>query len=308
MGAEEKILVIRGGAIGDFILTLPAIAALRKKFPQVPVEILGHPRSANLAVATGLAEQVRSLDDPRLAGFFSLHGNLDGEFAKYFSTFSLAVSYLFDPEKIFAKNFACCSKAKFLAGPHRPDEKIKLHATKVFLQPLEHLGIFNADGAPILSLNSQPSTLNFLALHPGSGSERKNWPEEKWAELIRLLIEKTDFRLLFVGGEAEGDRLQRLSKNVSPDRVSLAQNLPLVELARKMKSCAAFLGHDSRISHLAAALDLPGVILWGETNEEIWRPPSGKLALLRHAKGIKEISVAAVFAALPKTFSVAGLI
>ena len=49
-----KILVIRGGAIGDFILTLPAIAALRNQFPQAHLEILGYPHIAQLALAGGL--------------------------------------------------------------------------------------------------------------------------------------------------------------------------------------------------------------------------------------------------------------
>jgi len=307
MAAHEKILVLRGGAMGDFILILPAIAALRQKFPQASLEILGYPHVANLAVVAGMAEQIRSIENPRLAGFFVRDGSLDLEFANYFSSFSLVVSYLYDPDKVFQNNFARTSQAQFISGPHRPDESLKLHAAKVFLQPLEYLGIFDTDSVPRLALNSQPTTPmnreqahNFLALHPGSGSERKNWPEEKWAELLRKLIDTTPWNFLLIGGEAEGDRLPRLSADLPRERIQLAQNLPLVELARRMKTCAAFLGHDSGISHLAAALDLPGLILWGDTTEEIWRPRSDKMILLRHPSGLKELPAAFVFGELEK--------
>jgi heptosyltransferase-3 len=51
-----RILVIRGGAIGDFILTLPVLAALRERFPGVEIEVLGYPHIASLALSGGLAK------------------------------------------------------------------------------------------------------------------------------------------------------------------------------------------------------------------------------------------------------------
>ena len=65
-----KILVIRGGAIGDFILTWPAIAALREKFPNHRLEILGYPRIAQLAILGGLADSVSPIEAPTLSPFF----------------------------------------------------------------------------------------------------------------------------------------------------------------------------------------------------------------------------------------------
>src|SRR5207245_11414227 len=93
-----------------------------------------------------------------------------------------------------------------------------------------------------------------LALHPGSGDERKNWPEANWADLLHYLIQATDLKLLVIGGEAEGERLQRLAAALPPVRTRVAQSLPLIDLARLLQGCAAFIGHDSGISHLAAAV------------------------------------------------------
>jgi len=296
--AQGRILIIRGGAIGDFILTLPVLAALRKQFPETRLEVLGYPHIAQLALAGGLADQVRSVEAGPLAGFFARNGTLDSLLQQYFGSFSIIISYLYDPDGIFQGNVARCSKAQFIAGPHRPDEKAALHATEVFLRPLERLAIFEADPVPRLNIApifSGNSGLPILALHPGSGSEHKNWPEAKWSELLQKLARARPVPLLLVGGEAEQERLARLAKILPESRVDLAKNLPLAELAARLAGCAAFVGHDSGITHLAAAVGLPLLVLWGDSVEPVWRPQGGKSTLLKDAKGLREISVARVF-------------
>jgi heptosyltransferase-2 len=294
---KPKILVIRGGAIGDFILTLPAVAALRRQFPQAHLEVLGYPHIARLALAGGLVDRVQPIEAPSLAGFFARDTVLDPDWRDYFSEFDLIVSYLYDPDEIFKANVCRCSVRQFISGPHRPGDAESVHATQVYLKPLERLAIFDADPIPRLTLNaSQPGrgqngSTQQLALHPGSGSERKNWPEAKWAELIQRIRLTTDWHLLLVGGEAEGGRLRRLAGLLPPARFSLAQSLPLVELAERLRPGSAFAGHDSGITHLAAALGLPCLVLWADTLEEIWRPQGERLVILKEITGIRDISV-----------------
>lgn len=298
--SKGKILVIRGGAIGDFILTLPVLSALRAQFPDTEIEVLGYPHIVQLAVAGGLAHNVRPIESRPLAGFFARHGELDDGLADYFAGFALIISFLYDPDQIFQTNIARCSGAQFITGPHRPDETAGMHAARHFLKPLERLAIFDADSIPRLILAPgaveapvQPG--RWLALHPGSGSESKNWPEGNWKALISLLGQRTDLNLLVVGGEAEGERFQRLADLVPPVRRRVLFNAPLVELGRSLTSCAAFVGHDSGITHLAAAVGLPGLVLWGGTREEIWRPPSRAMKIVRHPHGLGALPAEAVF-------------
>jgi heptosyltransferase-2 len=295
---QGRILVIRGGAIGDFILTLPAIAALRRQFPKAHLEVLGYPHIAQLALAGGLVDRVQSIEAGALAGFFARDGELVEKLVDYFSEFDLILSYLYDPDGIFETNVGLCTGAQFLVGPHRAKEAARLHAAKVYLQPLERLAIFDADPVPRLELsprspaiNYRRSAINLLALHPGSGSESKNWPEPKWAELLERLMSATEFDLLLVGGEAEGERLQRLAAGLPPTRARVAQSLALADLAHLLVGCRAFVGHDSGISHLAAALGLPGLVLWGDTDEAVWRPPSEKMIVLRCPAGLARLPV-----------------
>ena len=201
-----------------------------------------------------------------------------------------------DPERIFQSNVARCSSAPFLAGPHRPDESTGLHAAQPSLRALESLGVSAPDPCPRLVLPG-PAGLAagpWLAVHPGSGSPQKNWPEPKWAEFLSRLSATTGWHFLLIGGEAEGARCQRLAATLPPHRARLAQNLPVVELGQTMRSCTAYIGHDSGITHLAAALDLPGLVLWGPSNEAVWRPLSSRMRLLRDARGLEALPVEAV--------------
>jgi heptosyltransferase-3 len=298
-----KILIIRGGAIGDFILTLPVFAALRAQLPAAELHVLGYQRVAQLAVEDGLAKEARSIDSRALAGFFARQGELASEWRDYFGSFAVIISYLYDPDGFFQANVARCSKAHFIVGPHRPDDTAGIHATDVLLKPLERLAIFDADPFPRLSfapLASSPAPQ--LALHPGSGSERKNWPETRWAEFLQLIVSETDLPLLLVGGEAEGERLQRLASVLPANRAEVLQNVPLVDLARRLGSCRAFVGHDSGITHLSAAVGLPGLVLWGETARDVWAPKSRSMKVISSPRGLQSLGVKEVVGELQRLF------
>jgi len=303
--SQGKILVIRGGAIGDFILTLPALAALRRQFPNAHLEVLGYPHIVQLAQAGGLVDRVQAIEARALAGFFARQGELSEALRDYFSEFDIIVSYLYDPDEIFKTNVARCCFGQFIAGPHRPRETEAIHATRVFLKPLERLAIFDADPIPRLSIKHHQSTADCLALHPGSGSERKNWPERNWSDLIGSFLNSTDTNLLLVGGEAEGERLQRLAAALPLSRCTVARSLPLVELAGRMQACVGFVGHDSGITHLAAALGVPTVVLWADTVEAIWRPQGERLTVIREPAGIESIRIERVRCELQALLKVA---
>src|SRR5262245_38035188 len=178
------ILIIRGGAIGDFVLTLPVLAALRAQFPKARLEVLGYRHIVELALAGGLADAVRSIEARALAGFFAQATDLAPDLQAYFEQFAIILSFLYDPEGVFEANVRRCSSAQFIAGPHRPDEREMLHATEVFLRPLQRLAIFEADPTPRLTLDPSKigefrstadlgagdSAIASIALHPGSGS------------------------------------------------------------------------------------------------------------------------------------------
>ncbi len=315
-----KILVIRGGAIGDFILTLPVLAALREQFPKVRRELLCYERVASLATTVGLVDHAEAIDARPMASFFASNGPLPTRLSEYFGSFDLIISYLFDPDRVFQSNVARCSKAQFLVGPHRPNEAEDVHATDAFLRPLTRLAIFEPDPVPRLDLFSamanRPELVleppqshhktaedpfqadHWLALHPGSGSERKNWPEYRWSALLQRLSAESRLRFLMLGGEAEGEKLGRLISVLPKSRTRVAASLPLVEVGALLGQCRGYVGHDSGISHLAAAVGVRGLILWGESRVQVWGPRSDRFRILPSSRRLADVAVGEVLAAV----------
>ena len=133
----NRVLVIRGGAIGDFVLTLPAIKLLRDDFPQAHIEILGYQHIIALAERRFYADAIRSIEYGPLARFFAKGSALPAELTEYFGSFDLIVSYLFDSDKILQNNLKRCGIKMFIAGP--PKLSSHEHAALQLARPLEEI-------------------------------------------------------------------------------------------------------------------------------------------------------------------------
>lgn len=283
----KRILVIRGGAIGDFVLTLPAINLLRDRFPAAHLEILGYKHIVALAEKRFYADASRSIEYAALASFFARGAELPSDLADYFQSFDLVVSYLFDPDGIFETNLKRCGVDSFLACSSKitGDE----HAAAQLARPLAQLDLRLSNRAAKLYPNDLDRSFaaSFLqsrrpiAIHPGSGSVTKNWPGSNWRNLgQRLLSAGIADRLLLVGGEADAEVLTEI-KSAFGTSVQFAENLPLPQLAAVLEKCALFLGHDSGISHIAAAVGIPCVLLFGPTDPAVWAPANEDVSVLR---------------------------
>lgn len=291
MKSAGKILVIRGGAIGDFILTLPVFAALRAHFPDTHLEVLGYPRVASLALEHGLVDAVQPIDSRAVAGFFAgREFLLDQKTAEYFSSFNVIISYLYDPDENFKSNVAKKFRGHYVQGPHKPQDWGDKHATKVLLSPLEKLAIYEPDPIPKLPVPENPTHQRWVAVHPGSGSKSKNWPVAQWKHLLPLLNKELSAKLLVVSGESEGAEVNQLLPGLPEGTFHHAHGLPLPELSRMLAGAIGFVGHDSGISHLAAALGRPTIALWGPTNEAVWRPLGDHVKILKHPAGLAAMS------------------
>ena len=274
----NRILVIRGGAIGDFILTLPALKALRNARPQAHMEILGYKHIAVLAENRFYAQAARSIEYGPLARFFARNSELPEELADYFASFDFIVSYLYDPDRIFEANLRRCGVENLICGPARIVEKAG-HAARQLARPIEELGIEVVDLSERVfpSVEDREFAREFLAsvpqptiaIHPGSGSHQKNWPLENW---IALFSPRSDAEgLVVISGEADKAQTDQLEGEWKNRDVRFARNLPLPRLAAILED-AIFIGHDSGISHLAAAAGANCILLFGPTDPDVWAP------------------------------------
>ncbi len=290
----NRILVTRGGAIGDFILTLPTLKALREAYPQAHLEILGYKHIAVLAEHRFYAQAVRSIEYGPLSSFFAKNSELPTDLANHFASFDLVISYLYDPDGIFENNLRRCGVENLIHGPAKVDDRD--HAARQLARPLKELGLRASDFAPRIypSTEDRKFAEDFLrgmprpilAIHPGSGSETKNWPIENWIEFGNVVLDSDKFRgsLIIVSGEADQGRSNELETIWRNDRVHFARNLPLPVLAALLGH-AIFVGHDSGISHLAAAVGAKCILLFGPTNPEVWAPMNENVEVIRGLNG-----------------------
>ncbi len=126
-----------------------------------------------------------------------------------------------------------------------------------------------------------------IAIHPGSGGERKNWPVDRWIDFITAFTAShTPAQFIVVGGEADADALTvfRAAHGTTP-HVQFLTDLPLPVLGGVFAQCDAYLGHDSGISHLAAATECPCLLLFGPTDPEVWAPRNEFVRVIRAASG-----------------------
>ena len=301
--SKPRILVIRGGAIGDFVLTLPAIRMLRQTLPHCHLEILGYRHIAELALHGGpepgktYADAVRNIEYGPMAAFFARAGQLAPDLCAYFAGFQQVVSWLFDPDGIFAANLERAGVRNFL-GVH---EKItdQQHASVQLARGLERMAVFLDENATRLFPNEptkaaaaawlaeQPAEKDarpLVALHPGSGSPRKNWPAGNWQRLGDR-IASGGARLLLIGGEADDSALDTLARSLSVHAPLVARNLPLPTLSALLAGCSAYFGHDTGISHIAAATGIPSTLLFGPTDPSVWAPVGEHVRIIRAPSG-----------------------
>jgi heptosyltransferase-3 len=314
----QRILVIRGGAIGDFILTLPALKALREAHPDAHIEILGYKHIAVLAENRFYAQAVRSIEHGPLASFFARNSEIPPELAGYFASFDLIISYLYDPDRIFESNLHRCGVENLLCGPAKVVEKSR-HAARQLARPIEELGIKVGDLTEKIFCSDEDrqfaqeflrgSSQSIVAVHPGSGSKEKNWPVQNWIELFpsngHFSAAKDEsgrmgkqLSLVVVSGEAENAQTAQLEHEWKDGDVRFAKNLSLPHLAAVLEH-TIFVGHDSGISHLAAAAAANCILLFGPTDPDVWAPRNENVRVLRAQNGrLNDLDVAQVRAAV----------
>jgi heptosyltransferase III len=284
---SARILVLRGGAIGDFIVTIPALQALRDRWPDGHIEVIGYPHVARLAETTGIVNNVRSLDEARVARYFAENAAIRDEDQAYFSSFDVVVNYLHDPENIFNANLKRFGvKVLIKASPLVVDQ----HAVDHFMQPLQALAIYEDCAVPLMRLATSPAEKPWVAIHPGSGGKSKCWPVRNFTEIAERLRRDTLFEPVFVSGDAEREYIPGLDEKLSPYR--RMHNLPLTELAPVLAGASCFIGNDGGITHLAAAVGVPTIALFGPTNPDLWSPRGRYVRVLKsETEKTEDISV-----------------
>jgi ADP-heptose:LPS heptosyltransferase len=283
-----SLLVIRAGALGDCLLMLPALAALRTHFPQARIEVMGYPRRWEWVLGRGLVDAVHAIERPGMHLLFCEAAEVPQSLKTFLRAYDVILSYRPDSDGVFTRNLRTLSGRLVLSqAPFPPPPPPKVHVADYALNLVAELGVHPPPSVPRLPLTSTDLTLvqpffsthridplaeRLVVVHPGSGSEAKRWPLENFAALLEALTAEPRVRIVVVTGYAEAGVVDRLLPLLRGAKPVLAIDWPLRPTAALIAHAAVFVGHDSGLTHLAAAFGRPTVALFGPTDPEVWGP------------------------------------
>jgi heptosyltransferase-3 len=287
-----EILVLHPGALGDIILSLPAIALLQSPFARITF-------AGNLdylaVAAGGYADKVISLSTAPLHRLYSGEP-LYGADVQFWRRFDRVISWTGAGNPEFAARLKEIHPEACVAS-WRPGPGETRHVSQIFADSLgtgvsakikpprivlgESTGRW---GKQWLSEKGWNSREPLVALHPGAGSEAKRWPGLRFSKLAQYLVQQ-NVKLLIIEGPAETGLAGQIARTLPPGATIKAESEPLDLLAAAIGNCNMFIGSDSGLAHFAAALDVRSIVLFGPTSPQNWAPLGRDVVVLRNTKG-----------------------
>lgn len=306
MAFQHRICIFLAGGIGDFIASMPAMLRVRRHFSQSRVVLVGNPLWLPLAREFEVFDEVRSLDDLPLHAGFLRQLPKDHLLHRFLAGFDRIISWFGDREGQWGKTLESVCPGRVLVQPLHKVHAFEGHVSDYYLTTLKAWGLTEQDGTnrgqhPLpfgrretLSAACETGAPEarkdpFLCLHPGSGSEKKNWPRENFLALARGAFSLWRLCSTVLIGPAEGNQSAFWSKAAHENALWVNEDLPILEVCRILQRATVYVGNDSGITHLAAALGTPVIALFGPTDPARWAPRGCRVEILSHQNSPEEI-------------------
>jgi heptosyltransferase III len=271
------------GALGDFLTVLPAIKAWRLMHSGDKIILLGKSVFGELALNSGYIDEVWEIDHPSQSWLFLAEAPTPQNAYSLFSGLRAAILFTSPSSPIIGKLAQFGIKEIIVQNPF-PSQRIPINLYHLSLFPdyaklMDHFG-------PIIrshvefekdARNHLPEDCNYIVIHPGSGARIKNWPMENFIQLSEKLLRHFS-RILWICGEAQEDLTAAAG-------IVLLRKLPLPVVVSILRKSRGYIGNDSGISHLAASTGCRCLVLFGPSDDEIWKPCGARVHILkaRHA-------------------------
>jgi len=275
MNTNRKLLIIHQGALGDFVLTFPAIIRLQKYYDAI--DALCQSGIGNLAKSLGLVEKSYPLEAAYVASLFTdqIDPNIRALLTSYANIILFTLSdQLEQTIRQITSAPTCCISPK-------PPEYMRIRLTKFVLENLAKCGLIKKTDAavgdiPLPRRSNRTKYSDKVLLHPGAGSKRKRWSIANFLE-VEATLKAAGLKPEFILGPAEKDLVDALTG--MNRTVHLLTDL--TELAALLDSAGGYIGNDSGASHLAAFLGVPTGVIFGPADPKRWTPVGRHVAVVR---------------------------
>lgn len=284
--APRRVLVSRIRRIGDVILTLPLVDALRAQFPDVRIDYLAEEGPAQAVLGHPAVERVHAF---RPAAGGPLPAPLPILRELRAARYDWTIDLYGNPRSAL---LLAWTGAPVRVGPARrgrrhlythlvPPVREPIQAVRHHLLALEALGIHAEAGAPRIHLGEEevargaaildaalPPGSARIGLHVGNRWSAKRWPAERYAALARAMPE-LDARAVVLGGPGEEATVSEVSERSGAPRL---RALPLRDYWAVLAALDVFVTNDGSPLHAGPALGVPTIGILGPTVPEIWFP------------------------------------
>lgn len=303
---SQRIFVHHSGALGDVILSLPAIEALRG--PDDSISFAGRPDVVELLGKVGCIQHGYAADSRIFLSLFM--ETADDAAKRFFDGFDMIYVFTSDTHSKLAQSlhylFPRGLRIIMTVPPHglrkhvsefRLDQIAAVRAIK-YRQPLLTIpDVHKREARQLLLDRGYDFKKPLMAVHPGSGSSEKCWPMNRFKKLMQEMKLSEDRFFILLSGPAETDDLRREIENCSRghgrDCIYLS-DLELIHVAAFLSLCNSYAGNDSGITHLASAvMDGRVVAIFGPSDPFLWRPFLGDSVAVSSST-LSDISVKSV--------------
>lgn len=306
--APKNILVFRNDRLGEFILTLPAIEALKEAWPKANLTLVVNSALAELAGALVFVDKVL-VWEADVHKFSQIY-----KFATQIRKYHFDLCVIFNPSKEFniisflagiPIRLGYNHKWPFLLTYKVTDNKYleECHEVEYNLRFLEAIGLKPLRVNPSLKMKIESGQIvnleNYIVLHPWTSDMIKQWSLESFVMLAKKIALETEYLVKIVGGKEALFRREQLFKGLPDKVVNLTGKTNLLELAIVLKKARLLISCDSGPVHLACAIGVPVIVIFrndipGKTPLR-WGPVGSSNTVIQK-NSLLDISVEEVFA------------
>ncbi|MDP8245460.1 MAG: glycosyltransferase family 9 protein [Candidatus Hinthialibacter antarcticus] len=288
---SERWLIIRNGAVGDTVLLSSVICAIKKQHPDAWIEVMGVLERVALLVGDGLADCAVSAERPGVESLYG-EGALHSDLFDYFAEFSHILIYSAAASQQFVNRLKVRNGQWVCAYPALPQDN-EQHITDFYLNPLRKM-LGDETPQPVIHLYEEEKAnareelsklsvqkgRRLIGVHPGAGGPAKQALPEKFLQEVDTI--QGDKCLLIVKGPADEDAVAALVERL-PNGMEhhLLDQRPLRELAALLSQCDQFIGNDSGVTHIAAALGVPTSVFFLASDPAVWAPPGEHVQVMK---------------------------
>ena len=313
----KNILIIKPSALGDIVLALPALAALRRSFPQARISWLVRPEFADLLCGQPDLNELIFFDRRLLGkwwyqpkaltkliqfcnmlrgGRFDLVFDFQGLFRTGFFGWMTGCKRRFGMAG--AREFACM----FYTDKVRQDSTC-IHLVDYYLKMVASAGAQQGgigfklpqdskadEQVKKLLISKKVNTENYVVLVPGAAQPEKRWPVERFAQLADKIADKFGMSVVATSSESERASVDVLLASAKAYVVNLAGRTTIRELISLLKGASLIISNDTGPGHIAAALGVPVVMIFGPTNPARvcpYKKPDCVVAIEPDSRGLK---------------------